>query len=451
MAEVARRRFAGALRSWGPSAGAGNGPLLREGSSPDVMTCRASLRPEATAGAMVASDPASARDPRVSGVWFDASIPAATMAQTPSPAGGCRQEGNQEALPKDEQGSEGKAEEEGQAMMPSGAGEGEKGKHFALVSMDLKGSTRAKAEIHRTAKTADQEQEAVKELIRLASIRFFQVVEGLLNQDARGGRHAFGDRDIFLIKALGDEFWFCVELAASGPLTPEHNRACLRLLEVLTPGGHVRSVPPALVADNDDMLGKLLELARAEDALSWKITVDLLSDAVDCGGIMLAEFWRRPLVAVQDNRMVPVAETPEEIRKLVERIAPVIAIPGVESDPNKAKFACRFDPVGWEVDRFHRLKGECFNCHEDYVLVGSALVHSLMVPGSDLRLFDPDTKRLVIYTPPHFHHYEAIPGAFSPKGLTELIGDYQYFRIRPLNIPVRRKSSCSPGGAVKGG
>lgn len=227
-----------------------------------------------------------------------------------------------------------------------------------FISIDLRDSTRTKWKMQKSEGTQEEKGAATEQLVwnmwnQYARLAHLFVVAG------------FDLEHMYMIKSLGDEFWLHLNTKAS----PQQADRMFVALESLDPV---------------DWTGSgLLQRVMAGRALDWKVTIDVVEGAIDCGQlafeVVSQALPQRPHGRATTGSPFEQLSREEQIRALQRLTAGVHAGGGQDGE----RFVVRYDPVGWQVDRFHRLKNVCREGHGRELVVGGQFMERFFPNASD--------------------------------------------------------------------
>ena len=245
---------------------------------------------------------------------------------------------------------------------------------FISISLDIAGSTDAKDKICSFAS---------KHSLSLVDL-YQEFSRGLLNTErnflgylcavkASSSKCEFEVERLFLIKTLGDEWWYSYSLDELDDFEiAQHARHLFSaLLDIQSKASAIVSIPSSQELDIDglDHFDDFLHLE-----LPLKITCDLIS-GLDIGRDRFKNI--SPAVAsFSGNKLVFSGD--KEFQQLMTNVAAVPMVQNTES--GKVLSVCRSDFVGMEVDRFFRLTAKA---QVGQVLVGSQLLEALELEECD--------------------------------------------------------------------
>jgi hypothetical protein len=271
--------------------------------------------------------------------------------------------------------------------------------------MDLQDSTKTKWEIHKAKGSAEEKEAALQQFVNLMWGRYSDMLQEFASNN-------FDPSDMFMVKSLGDEIW--LHLAATAD--PENGGAILRVLMDST------------WADFATEASAVLAHAIPSGGLPWKMTLDVVDEFIDCGKLAVESV--RPPLRPKDGLTYgsPFEKLSEaEKARLLERLAVCIRVK--DDETREDVFAYRIDPVGWQVDRFHRLKNVCRKGHEGKIVVGSEFMKQFFPKALAQQ---PDANDAIRWSDGNSqldHEYEGVRDEETFKGFDE---PYTYYYVRKV-------------------
>jgi hypothetical protein len=236
--------------------------------------------------------------------------------------------------------------------------------------------------------------------------------------------NGFDPGNMFMIKSLGDEIWLHLEAPSQ-----VNGDAILRVL--------LDTIPFDPVVEADPILKQLIPSGY----MNWKIAADVVDGFIDCGELAM-DSVRVPFRSKSGTTYGSPYKTRSkaENARLRERLAACVQIKGHEDEENV--FAYRFDPVGWQVDRFHRLKDVCRKDYEgDVLVVGQDFMHQFF-PEAAKQVPDANSCiRWQVGSVVSLNEYEGIQRAEVLKGFDE---PYTYYFVRRRTDSLSRRPPRAP-------
>lgn len=232
-----------------------------------------------------------------------------------------------------------------------------------FFSIDIAGSTQAKARIRELARRLGTETAQLYEMYYRAALQ----VEASLWQQLHALHVAF-DR-LFQVKSLGDEAWYTYDLRDLPEWRIERTAVELivAFLAIQSKAFSVAVGPQEDPYDQwDGTLERNADILRLD--LPLKITAEIVLDGLDVGALR-DEFLKGhlPSLLVEPGAPPqPVVEGDDRLIDLYNRLN----IGSRFATAQKVHSIHRTDLVGWEVDRFFRLTGKAM---PGGILVGSEL------------------------------------------------------------------------------
>jgi hypothetical protein len=235
---------------------------------------------------------------------------------------------------------------------------------FISISIDICGSTAAKAQLLEHSKCIDTEathfyEEFQKQILRVETT-FWTILQSSNLEIER----------LFLIKSIGDEVWYAYSLDK------------LNEYEILASISHIIRATIALQTKHFDVV-----VGPPENPFDWenqdpneflrielplKITVELITDALDIS--IVREKYLSPhvvsLLSPLGTRAKPILAGNESYINLCNRLG----ISTQHKTEDKVLSSVRTDYIGWEIDRFFRVTKEAVR---GAVLIGPAILATL--------------------------------------------------------------------------
>lgn len=258
---------------------------------------------------------------------------------------------------------------------------------FISISIDICGSTEAKAKLRNHASLIAREPSQLYETFQKQVLWIESTFWTLL----RSG--SLEIERLFLIKTIGDELWYAYDL--EGLQDFEVHASIVKMISVLI-GLHTKDfeIVAGPVEDPYDWKNTAPATLR-RISLPLKITMDLVSDALEMN--KLREKYLTPHVAelltpLGKPRQRAVQEGDEDFIKLCNHL-------GVSSrvaTMDKCYSLTRSDYIGWEVDRFFRLTKEAI---KNAVLIGPEILNAFdthqLIETNGTEKFSSDGKWLM--------------------------------------------------------
>jgi len=233
---------------------------------------------------------------------------------------------------------------------------------FLSISIDICGSTEAKAKLREHADNVEREAQELYEIFQNRVLWIEPIFWTLLRSSE------LEIERLFLIKTIGDELWYAYSL--EGLEEFEIHASMAKMISVLA-SLHTKSSDIVAGPEEDPYDWRNIDpskLLRID--LPQKITLDVISDALEMNAIR--ENYLKPHVAAllsplekPDEREVKVGN--DDFINLCNRLG---ASSQVKAG-GKLHSSVRSDYIGWEIDRFFRLTKEAV---EGTILVGPEIL-----------------------------------------------------------------------------
>ena len=246
---------------------------------------------------------------------------------------------------------------------------------FLSISIDICGSTDAKAKLIDHAKQIDGEvahqYETYQKYVLWVESNFWSMLRGAKLDIER----------LFLIKTIGDELWYSYDL--NGLQKWEEYAAIMKMVGALT-SLHSKNTKIVVGPESDphdwenEDPSDFLQLD-----LPVKITIDLISNALEMNALRL-DFLKPHVASLMSplgKSSKPVAEG--DIADLCNQLGVYSGI----STGDKLHRLIRSDFIGWEVDRFFRLAKES---KKGTVLIGPAILAICDDEENNAKLIEPN-------------------------------------------------------------
>ncbi|TLS66185.1 hypothetical protein FEF65_11385 [Mariprofundus erugo] len=235
---------------------------------------------------------------------------------------------------------------------------------FLSISIDICGSTEAKAKLRKHAELIATEPTRLYEEFQRQVLRVEETFWTLLRSEG------LEIERLFLIKTIGDELWYSYDL--EGLHDFEVHAAMAKVINALV-GMHTKSFDLVAAPDRDPNDWENIDPSTLlRIGLPLKITVDQISDALEMNALR-EKYLKSHVASLLSPPERPgerlVQEGDPDFNDLCNRLG--IAHRVVTS--NKVHTTIRSDFIGWEVDRFFRLTKEAM---ENAVLVGPEILEA---------------------------------------------------------------------------
>ena len=215
---------------------------------------------------------------------------------------------------------------------------------FISVSIDLSGSTLAKQTLVAVTESAREQRAGLySEFLRLLYSTERDFYRGLMN------RPLFRLQDLYLIKMIGDEFWWVYETDSEDvvSLTAIATAFFSVIMDLFAKDRHL-----TLAVEGTDFLGQRDAPPLRQFNLPLKAYIDLIDDAIEVNQARY-EFLK-DVIMMGEAESAAVYRIDDRFTAMCDRLNL-----GVASATNGHGVAIRRDYIGLEIDRFFRLTGKC--------------------------------------------------------------------------------------------
>lgn len=252
---------------------------------------------------------------------------------------------------------------------------------FISISFDVAGSTDAKGKLAAFASKwhlniSDIYEQFVHGLLSTERLFLSQLCAIKSHPD---GKCAYELERLFLLKMIGDEWWYSYSLEGLDDFeVSQHARHLFTALLAVLSKCPVTVSIPSMPETHSDGLDEPEEMLRVE--LPLKITCDLIHGFDIAVGRESA--ISSVIAACTGKKFVHAGD--DEYLRMMSHLGAIAMIPNVQS--GKVISINRSDFVGMEVDRFFRLTG---NAQKGRVVVGKQLFDALELedlPAQDVAL-----------------------------------------------------------------